>query len=83
LVTFPRTWHSVISVVSAGVLRRWKDAVWDAGLRSPALLPREGSKDGAELLDFTLAGSNPVHSESFFSVPAGEGRKKLATRSRK
>lgn len=49
----------------------------------PAVPPGEGSKDGATRLHFTPAGSKPEHSESLVSVPAGGGRNKLATRSRK
>lgn len=54
-----------------------------AHLLQPDMPPGEGSKDGANHLYFTLAGSQAMHSESLLSIPADGGRNELAARSRK
>lgn len=62
--------------------RKLCGAVWDVGF-AHLLQPREGRKDGAKPLCFTLAESNPMCSKSLVSTPAGAERTELATRSRK
>lgn len=54
-----------------------------AHLLQPDMPPGEGSKDGANHLYFTLAGSQPMHSESLVSIPADGGEERAGNQEQK